>query len=851
MNQQLEALETSSEGEESIELEKLTLHSPNEHHSNKGTSQTCQSQTITSGEEDSESSKEEEILNKTPSKPSEILTKTPSSKPVIKTYEKEFPSISLSEAHHHFKTPLAKHKPASSISSKKKSSQSPLNQLTSPSLQLPPSFQLPPSVSKTPLMLTPATTSAHGTTSSSYSINSPFKQNLDGSVFAPIFSSQSSFSPMIQPSSVNNNNHMPQTVLELTYRAATPIKISEEPLVETFSVTETMKLNRQIYDYYIESHKPVKPQATYTRAKCWDDADDSEEELHEEEENNENHPLYQLKQLKLHLSQLFYHNMPIFQQQNELYLLFQLNNPVDSSTIAQYLDIKNILSICKLDLTSLDFIFMNNLLTNYIQHTHYTQIMNQSLQLSTYTEPLQQCISYESMIYDLLDQLAYEDLRFNSKKLLVLKSFYQFSTLSSSSSSYLNSQTIQKTLLIRQQILQNMYYITLQKLQRCQSLYSESIQYEMDVNFIAKSGVSNLVATSTTSEIATKPSAMLSSCINYAITGVIQSKDERLPYKVHDHCMLYIELLKYIVYIELQDCYQRCQTPPNIDDYEEYLLLLFQQVKYMMLSACKIFQTYGYRLGNTSELIENQTMLKELLVLNEIILYLFYCLQLEYYIHDLASFSSMTLNELLQQQQCDLPCEYLKFIQKTWSYDKELNYAQEIALIKLCEMVMIYSSPLNQFTSSTSSISSSSVSTPSASLTTTTSTQKYSLSSIKFTPKASIPCLLWKKIIQSIFHVHYKVSQQALLTLQNPNLLNLYFLPLNAYFFQQFHIDDNHQQTKLQDYNDDRLCLLVENLRQVKQGRGYWHPLVQSLASTTLDIVTNKLNDCPVDDSYE
>jgi hypothetical protein len=189
-------------------------------------------------------------------------------------------------------------------------------------------------------------------------------------------------------------------------------------------------------------------------------------------------------------------------------------------------------------------------------------------------------------------------------------------------------------------LLESLYHVSTERFQRCASSSKQSFQQELDVNFIAQKGFLVLSSENSTSQKPTIPSEVDKSLhLHYSLHSTVKSKEERQPFRINDSDYYLIEFMKFVLKYEMEYLVSRLYK--NSFD----LTLIIKNlmiVKYLFLSLTKIMQCYGNRLGNSSELLENNLLLNNLLELMEGII-LFY----SFILFELESFENNLVNKTL------------------------------------------------------------------------------------------------------------------------------------------------------------------------------------------------------------
>jgi hypothetical protein len=182
-------------------------------------------------------------------------------------------------------------------------------------------------------------------------------------------------------------------------------------------------------------------------------------------------------------------------------------------------------------------------------------------------------------------------------------------------------------------LLESLYHVSTERFQRCASSSKQSFQQELDVNFIAQKGFLVLSSENSTTEVDK------SLHLHYSLHSTVKSKEERQPFRINDSDYYLIEFMKFVLKYEMEYLVSRLYK--NSFD----LTLIIKNlmiVKYLFLSLAKIMQCYGNRLGNSSELLENNLLLNNLLELMEGII-LFY----SFILFELESFENNLVNKTL------------------------------------------------------------------------------------------------------------------------------------------------------------------------------------------------------------
>jgi hypothetical protein len=287
-------------------------------------------------------------------------------------------------------------------------------------------------------------------------------------------------------------------------------------------------------------------------------------------------------------------------------------------------------------------------------------------------------------------------------------------------------------------LLEALYLVSHERYQRCSVASQQSYENELDVNFIAQKGLLTVSSvssggSSTSSSVASHVGSSLS--MHYSLNSIVSSKDERSPYRINDSNYYLLECLRFFLKYEFEYCIYRLYN--GIYDLTLVINAL-SIVKYLSLVIMEELKCYGTRLGNTSELSENNIMLTSLLDIVESILLFYQCILLEVQLIESGMegegegeggddeggdvtrllkkvkclLYSTTIGGGCSQNSYNILYFFFSFLLKNWktlnnssnnssttSDDEDnkvsLNYAQEILFIKLFELLLSYISPEN------------------------------------------------------------------------------------------------------------------------------------------------------------
>jgi hypothetical protein len=166
--------------------------------------------------------------------------------------------------------------------------------------------------------------------------------------------------------------------------------------------------------------------------------------------------------------------------------------------------------------------------------------------------------------------------------------------------------------------LESLVVATSDRKTRCVESTKLSFNGEVDVNFLAQRGLLSLSIQhppkcndrqeSADAAIQSHLQQMVE--LNYSLNSIISAKEERQPFRVNDSDYYMIEMMKFMLRNESERLVARIFH----GQYEiREIMTNLISLKYWFLAISNMFESYGNRLGNTSELIENNFLLNSLL----------------------------------------------------------------------------------------------------------------------------------------------------------------------------------------------------------------------------------------------
>mmetsp|Transcript_85352 Transcript_85352/g.166981 ORF Transcript_85352/g.166981 Transcript_85352/m.166981 type:complete len:1228 (+) Transcript_85352:173-3856(+) len=423
---------------------------------------------------------------------------------------------------------------------------------------------------------------------------------------------------------------------------------------------------------------------------------------------------------------------------------------------------------------------------------------------------------HPALLYHLVQGLQYEDRRFESSRMLLISAFYTLSPEAISSDS--DASTLY-SLCLRSKIASALEHACDERRQRCDSLQALSVSLEMDVNYISKVGYSDLCTTSITPDDA-------SSCLHSLTTGcdftaVIESENERPTYKTRDSESGLLELMKFMIAQEVNRALQLMQqqeqaacswsdetkssttaTPAETSSSSSSSCsseLCTSKGILLRLTAsyCHLFRCYTQKLGacyfGSSENVEQPALLEQLLQ----------CLDgLLAWAKILCNFSHIEVMNLTppssssgasaaasadsaRRSVLDDVCEFiLRSTARHWT--GRLNFAQDIAYMLQCEVVLTIYSPIATPTTTVGNTSYASIYKASCSSGSSGCGSEIGSALPSLTSGNSnrlgksaqfIVSQILRRLLKRVISPHMKVATQAIQSLQNPVIMVRYFLP--------------------------------------------------------------------------
>jgi hypothetical protein len=413
---------------------------------------------------------------------------------------------------------------------------------------------------------------------------------------------------------------------------------------------------------------------------------------------------------------------------------------------------------------------------------------------------------------------------------------------------------------VRQIIANAVEHACSDRWQRCWNSTYFATCSELDSNFLAKRGF--------TQQVVDQSKALAAAELDYSLHAIVKSSDERPPYKVWDHDRNVIELMKHMIKREVKSCLNRLV---NQEEDRRIWLRSTACLRSLCHSHQYMLRCYGHRLGQTSELVENQRLLTLLLDVLEGLLIWDFTLKVEY-----LALSSKD-EDHLEDLSFDAIRSFFVFIQRRWrlscemnttyttyggngendnkrssnrldSADDEdvtspLNYAQEIAMAKSLEVILIFARVINAWNEDEDVDDSAEqienglkhCSTHGLSKDRECFLKSFNQLRQNSTKKKLTEVLMHRCIHKFITILsksdHVKLIQNVLAIIQNASLLD------NFFFGNVF------------DRNESRLCELVETLRTLRCR--HWNPAIQNNSSICLDLIIERMNREEENDEYD
>ncbi len=553
----------------------------------------------------------------------------------------------------------------------------------------------------------------------------------------------------------------------------------------------------------------------------------------------------------------------------------------------------------KLNYDLIDFVWFHQLLlsSSYINQDYLSLSEAERAQHSLYIEILLQKLIKKSFYFDLTTSLTLEDDRFDSSRLELLKIIYESSphllfldpddedtsqnnsgrpsistsgsgdnsddeddnverkSIGSSSQSNpgrevsnridqnVNNKDSEIEISIRQIMANAVEHACGDRWQRCLDSTFFATCSELDSNFLAKRGF--------TQQLIDQPKALVAAELDYSLHAVLKSADERPPYKVWDHDRNMIELMKHMIKREVKSCVNRLL---NQEEDERIWLRSTECLRSLSHGHQFMLRCYGHRLGQTSELVENQRLLALLLDVLEGLLIWDFTLKIESLA--LSSKDEGHHNHLSTDgKSFDAVRDYLGFIQRRWRLSCEtsgdnsslglqrldidrigasLNYAQEIIMAKSLEVVLIFGRVLNAWrgddeqddndNSPQSSTNNNDV------VLRKLQDVRQSKTKDKMVEILIHRCI--RKFVVVLGHSdHVKLIQNVLNIIQNESLLDSFF------FGNGF------------DHNESRLFELADTLRTLRSR--HWNPAIRNSSSICLDLIVDRMNQDEENEDYD
>eukprot|EP01034_Spumella_vulgaris_P024374 gene24374-30714_t len=464
------------------------------------------------------------------------------------------------------------------------------------------------------------------------------------------------------------------------------------------------------------------------------------------------------------------------------------------------------------------------------------------------------------LFYHLVSSLCFEDDRVASSRMAVLKAlFLQAPSLASSRGGVISAfsddpsdydhsptESMRPTLGIRRDILCAMEHSSHSRLARCLESCELSLRHEVDANHIAKRGYLGCGDDSPLSR-----DAVLAGCSMGAVTG---RADERPAYKTRDSDAPLLEMVKFVVACEIKEAAaqvkerQQETSRQQGDSSSDAKRTQVVQEGFLLRIAVNVFvnmfRCYGFKLGNSSELVEQPDLLNSLVEALEGLLLWAHSLSVAFHCSDRQRepVSRTAGNEPLFNTVVRF---LLRSIHRHWT--DRCNFGQDMAFVRVSEILLAAYTPLSQKVASSSSRRGEAL---------------QSLTELTASSAETIARKCLHKVCRRLGSHHFKVAMQALSCLQNASILRKYILPtcrpvdrylsFNPVASTFRELVEKETAPSLPALNgtfcvgftselrETVLNVLVEALRA---NRTHWHPAVQQACSSALDALLDRLQE--------
>ncbi len=434
-----------------------------------------------------------------------------------------------------------------------------------------------------------------------------------------------------------------------------------------------------------------------------------------------------------------------------------------------------------------------------------------------------------ALFFSLAGSLSFEDDRVTSSRLAVLKALYLQSGAGFPATAPLNSAKRRGNHVVsspRTHILVALESSAHARLTRCQESSALSVASEVDTNYISKRG---FLDGDGGVDRALMQTALLTGC---TIGALAKGSEERPAYKTRDNDNGSLELLKFVIATHLAETSGAVHSRSGDgESCAGSAALLHSAVR---VFVC-MFRCYGFKLGNSSELVEQADLLASLTETLQGLLLWAHALSI--WAHQLrggGSPSQRVHSEPVLNSVCRV---LLSAVQRHWT--ARCNFAQDIAFIRAAEILLATFSPLSAQQAETAP------DTPAGAL-------PNLLGGVSVLQCVARRCLL--KVLDKVSCAHFKVALQALQSAQNLSVQFKYILPCfrpprYLPFAQQ--LSETVPATGVlrpgkyhvgfpAALRESMLNVLVEALRA---NRAHWHPVVQQTSGTVLDALFDRIQD--------
>eukprot|EP01038_Epipyxis_sp_PR26KG_P012796 gene12796-17156_t len=434
-------------------------------------------------------------------------------------------------------------------------------------------------------------------------------------------------------------------------------------------------------------------------------------------------------------------------------------------------------------------------------------------------------------LYSLISTIQFDDHRFISNKLSLLKVLYRTNhsyrhnhnndphceNLANNNDTRRNYKRI---------ILEAMDYISSLRMSRCFKSSKLSFEYELDTNLTAEQGypldfvhdsprdhsVLGSILDSITMISVVDSNNNSSNCNEEGSS----TKQERAPFKIMDNDCLVIEFIKYIISLEVSRLIADLSSDSKNDYSDDYHNNDNMSSCHYLLSVTiriiiNIIRCYGHKLGQSSELVEQPELQSNILqAVSGTLLWIYL---IDFYNNKNGNCEGVGYGYGLFDQ-------FLNSINRHWTAN--CNYAQDLIYIKIFMSCIPYQQLLHHHHNYYYY----------------DKNKNNSAQALSFPVKRRYDSIYRNllKLIQKVKSFHFKVSSEAIQAVSNQSILRNYILPV---FKSNYDINNNAMEesgASLSVSDKDHLLNYLVDILRINR-LSHWHPSIQCQSKELLDHV--------------